>query len=78
MSGALGIAYGTSPFYNNVWRQFSFPILRPTACNENGPRPSSKFQRFAHTATDVENALDVCRSGSLKPHGVDGPDLMRG
>lgn len=66
-----GIAYGTGPFYNNVWRQFS--EAEADSAVRTAYYHIQQARRFAHTASGVENALLGALSRRFQqPHGVDG------
>ena len=70
MMAHWGIAYGSGPFYNNVWRQFS-PAEADSA-TKIGHHHIQQARRFAHTASDVENALVEALSHRFQdPHSVD-------
>lgn len=67
-----GVAYGTGPFYNNVWRQFS--QAEADSATKTAHAHIQLARRFAHTATTVENMLIEALSMRFQePHCVDGP-----
>lgn len=71
-----GIAYGTGPFYNNVWRQFSKAEAdRATRiCYEHIQRARA----MAGHATEVENALvEALAMRFQEPNGVSGDTFDR-
>jgi tetratricopeptide (TPR) repeat protein len=71
-----GIAYGTGPFYNNVWRQFS--QAEADEATRIAHANIQQARRFAHTATDLENALvEALAQRFQEPHGVDGATFDR-
>jgi tetratricopeptide (TPR) repeat protein len=71
-----GVAYGTGPFYNNVWRQFS-PAEADRA-TKTAHRRIQQARQFAHTASDVENALvEALAQRFQEPHAVDGATFDR-
>lgn len=71
-----GIAYGSGPFYNNVWRQFS--VAEADSAAKTGHHHIQQARRFAHSATPVENALvDALAKRFQEPHGVDGTTFDR-
>lgn len=71
-----GVAYGTGPFYNNVWRQFS--QVEADSAAKTAHFHIGQGLRFAHTASDVENALVGALSKRFQePNGVDGPTFDR-
>lgn len=71
-----GIAYGSGPFYNNVWRQFS--QMEADSATKTGHHHIQQARRFAHTATELENALvEALAMRFQKPHGVDGATFDR-
>lgn len=66
-----GIAYGSGPFYNNVWRQFS-PAEADSA-TKTAHYHIEQARHFAHSASKVENALVEALSKRFQePHGVEG------
>ena len=66
-----GIAYGTGPFYNNVWRLFS--QVEANSATKTAHCHIQLAQKFAHTATDLENALAEALSKRFQePNAVDG------
>lgn len=71
-----GIAYGSGPFYNNVWRQFSqseADIATKTAYFH-----IQQARRFAHTANGSENALiEALARRFQEPNSVDGTTFGR-
>lgn len=66
-----GAAYGSGPFYNNVWRQFSkaeADHVTKLAYDHIG-----QARRFAQSATDLENGLvDALAQRFQQPNGVSG------
>ena len=71
-----GVAYGTGPFYNNVWRQFS--QAEADDATKTAYYHIQQARRFAHTATSLETALvDALAMRFQKPHGVDGSTFDR-
>lgn len=71
-----GIAYGSGPFYNNVWRQFS--VAEADNATKTGHHHIQQARRFAHTAPPLENALVEALSARFQsPHGVDGTTFDR-
>ncbi|MGB7242859.1 MAG: hypothetical protein WBC93_12330 [Sulfitobacter sp.] len=71
-----GIAFGSGPFYNNVWRQFS-PAEADSA-TKLGRFHIGQARCFAGTATNVENALVEAMSQRFQePNGVDGATFDR-
>ena len=71
-----GIAYGSGPFYNNVWRQFS--EMEADGATKIGHHHIQLARRFVDKATDVENALvEALATRFQKPHGVDGTKFDR-
>ncbi|MFT6024627.1 MAG: tetratricopeptide (TPR) repeat protein [Ascidiaceihabitans sp.] len=71
-----GIAYGSGPFYNNVWRQFS-PAEADSA-TKTAHYHIGQARHFAHSASKVENALVEALSRRFQePHGVEGAILDR-
>jgi tetratricopeptide (TPR) repeat protein len=66
-----GLAYGSGPFYNNVWRQFS-PAEADSA-TKTAHYHIEQARHFAHSASKVENALVEALSKRFQePHGVEG------
>jgi tetratricopeptide (TPR) repeat protein len=71
-----GIAYGVGPFYNNIWRQFS--QAEADIATKTAHYHIQQARLFAHTATDLENALVAALAQRFqKPHGVDGATFDR-
>lgn len=71
-----GIAYGTGPFYNNVWRQFS--QVEAASATKTAHYHIQQARSFAHTASGVENAMVEALSMRFqKAHDVDGPTFDR-
>ena len=71
-----GVAYGTGPFYNNVWRQFS--EAEADSATKTAHYHIGQARRFAHTASDVENALvEVLSRRFQEPNGVSGATFDR-
>lgn len=71
-----GAAYGTGPFYNNVWRQFSTAEADEATryCHEQ----ILQARRFADQASERENALVEALSHRFqKPHSVSGEEFDR-
>lgn len=71
-----GIAYGTGPFYNNVWRQFSAAEADAAArlCHAH----IQQARALAHGASDLENALVAALAMRFqKPHGVVAKEFDR-
>ena len=67
-----GIAYGSGPFYNNVWRQFS--AAEADTATKTGHHHIQQARRFADSASPLENALiEALAKRFQQPHGVDGP-----
>lgn len=82
-----GVAYGSGPFYNNVWRQFSAVEADAAAALAHGHLAQARA--FADGASDVENALVAALAQRFQePHAVpdatfdrwddDYADAMRG
>ena len=66
-----GVAYGSGPFYNNVWRQFSEAEADEATklCYDHIQQARS----FAHTASNLENRLiEALAQRFQKPHCVSG------
>ena len=66
-----GVAYGSGPFYNNVWRNFSTPEADVVTrlCYDHIQRARS----FAHTSNSLENHLvEALAQRFQKPHCVTG------
>ena len=76
MMAHWGIAYGSGPFYNNVWRQFS-----PTEADRAtriGHHHIQQAMRFTDSATPLETALVKALAKRFQhPHGVDGATFDR-
>ena len=71
-----GIAYGTGPFYNNVWRQFSRD--EANSVTKIAHHHIGQARRFAHGASDLENALvEALAQRFQKPYCVDGATFDR-
>ncbi len=71
-----GVAYGSGPFYNNVWRQFS-----DAEANDATQLSYDHIQRargFAPTASNLENNLvEALAQRFQKPHCVSGEEFDR-
>lgn len=69
-----GVAYGTGPFYNNVWRQFS-----PAEADEATKlafHHINKARSLACHASDTENQLvEALARRFQKPHAVSGEEF---
>ncbi len=71
-----GIAYGSGPFYNNTWQQFSKAEadIATKLCHDHIQQARS----FAHGASDLENALvDALAQRFQEPHGVSDATFER-
>lgn len=71
-----GVAYGSGPFYNNVWRQFNQmeADVVTRLCDEH----IRKARRFANTASELENQLvEALAQRFQKPHTVSGDEFDR-
>jgi len=71
-----GVAYGSGPFYNNIWRQFSKMEADATTrlCNEH----ICKARRFGGTANELENQLvEALAQRFQKPYAVSGDEYDR-
>ncbi|OAN70701.1 hypothetical protein A8B78_04415 [Jannaschia sp. EhC01] len=74
MMAHWGIAYGTGPFYNNVWRQFS------AAEADAATRTCYTYIQLARAldGTEVEHALVTALAKRFQlPHGVSGDTFDR-
>lgn len=66
-----GVAYGSGPFYNNVWRQFS--EAEANEATKLGYDQIQQARSFAHTASSLENQLiEALAKRFQKPHCVTG------
>lgn len=66
-----GVAYGSGPFYNNVWRQFS--EAEGNEATKLGYDHIQQARSFAHTASSLENQLiEALAQRFQKPHCVKG------
>lgn len=66
-----GVAYGSGPFYNNVWRQFS--EAEANEATKLGYDHLQRARSFAHTANSLENQLvEALAQRFQKPHCVTG------
>lgn len=66
-----GVAYGSGPFYNNVWRQFS--EAEADDATKVGHDHLRRALSFAHTANGFENRLvEALAQRFQKPHCVTG------
>lgn len=64
-----GVAYGSGPFYNNVWRQFS--KAEADSATKLAHNHIAQARRFAHTSSALENQLiDALAQRFQKPHCV--------
>lgn len=71
-----GVAYGTGPFYNNVWRQFS--AAEADESTKIGFTHIQQARCFADTATSLENDLvEALAQRFQEPHGVSGKTFDR-
>lgn len=71
-----GIAYGTGPFYNNVWRQFS--KAEADSATRVAYDHIQQAHRLAHKASDVEIALIGALAHRFQePNGVSGEQFDR-
>jgi len=71
-----GAAYGTGPFYNNVWRQFS--KAEANAATKVCFDHIQQARALAHTATDLETQLiEALAQRFQKPHAVSAEDFDR-
>lgn len=71
-----GAAYGSGPFYNNVWRQFS--EHEATTATSFCFHHIQQARAFAATATVLENDLvEALAQRFQKPHSVSGEEFDR-
>ena len=71
-----GVAYGSGPFYNNTWRQFSVPEANatPRLCCDH----IEKARACADHASPLENALvEALAQRFQHPHAVSGDEYDR-
>jgi tetratricopeptide (TPR) repeat protein len=71
-----GVAYGSGPFYNNTWRQFSKAEADKATrlCHDH----VLQARGFAHRASGLENALiEALAQRFQEPRGVDGATFDR-
>jgi tetratricopeptide (TPR) repeat protein len=69
-----GVAYGSGPFYNNVWRQFS--AAEAGEATKLGYDHLQRARQFAYTASRLENQLvDALAQRFQEPNCVSGADF---